>query len=106
MRLFVDDVRDPESVGADPSSVVARNFRSAVEAIETKGLPEHVYLDYDLGEYEPTGYDLAKYIIDTYLMPTRTRFPSYSIHSASPIGRQIIEQLISSYHRFLDMGES
>jgi hypothetical protein len=102
MRLFLDDIRNPEMVGAEPSSRIARNFRAAIEIIEREGLPEHIYLDHDLGEDEPTGYDLVQYIINEYLLPTRSRFPSFSVHSANPVGRRNIEGLIASYHRYLE----
>ncbi len=95
MKLFVDDVREPN----DPYGVtafrwmergpeydaelkswtVARTFAEAVEHLES-GHVKEISLDHDLGE-EKTGYDLCKWMTANKCWPGVVHF-----HTANPIG--------------------
>lgn len=95
MKLFVDDVREPNDPFGVPafrwmergpeydallkSWTVARTFAQAVEYLEA-GLVKEISLDHDLGE-EKTGYDLCKW------MTANRKWPGIvSFHTANPIG--------------------
>jgi hypothetical protein len=48
-------------------------------------------LDHDLGD-EKTGYDVAKFIVCEGI-----KIPHINIHSANPVGKENIRQLINRY---------
>jgi hypothetical protein len=53
---------------------------------------EAISLDHDLGE-GATGYDLAKYMVEQGCWPKRDIY----LHSANPVGRWNMYQLLSHY---------
>ena len=88
--LYVDDIRFPEyfhSIGAEIT--VARTFEEAIQYLDDSY--DIISLDHDLGE-EKTGYDIAKYMIEH---PVKVK--AVMIHSANPVGRDNIKQLLSHY---------
>ena len=85
MKLWVDDVRD-----APAGWICARNYHEATGWIST-GKVDTISLDHDLGE-ACTGYDIAKFIVDTRLWPKVIYF-----HTMNPVGRQNMEQLLKRY---------
>ena len=119
-RLFVDDERVPEGsiedgsyrsrVGLPPVSrsrlgddavewVVVRSVDDALATIHARGVPAFIAFDHDLGDSVPTGYDLAKTLIELDLdgvidMPTDLAF---EVHSANPVGRQNIRGVLDNY---------
>jgi len=109
-KLFIDDIRRPEDVYNYPNSVgwvVARSYDETIRLIETHGIPEIISFDHDLGT-EKTGYDIAKYLIDKIFID-QLALPdnfTYFIHSANPVGRQNIQQLLDRYipYPFLSVG--
>lgn len=86
MFLYVDDIRNPLS----KSWNVARNYREAVTLIANNEI-QILSLDHDLGE-EKTGYDIAKFIVENEI-----KIKQINIHSANPVGRDNIKQLIKHY---------
>ena len=102
-RMFVDDVRDPDWVyaGQDVSDwQVCRTVEEAQNVISDLGWPCWISFDHDLGDNIPTGYDLAKWLVeqdlDGDLMPVNF---SYAVHSANPVGAANIHGLLSGYLR-------
>ena len=91
--LFIDDLRDyRDYIPEDADGVlIAKTYDEAVDLLSIKGLIDIVYFDHDLGE-EKTGYDIAKYIVENsvYLY-------GFKIHSANPVGRFNISQLLTHY---------
>lgn len=88
--LFIDDTRFPEyfhTIGANIT--VARSYAEAIEYL--KDNYDLISLDHDLGE-EKTGYDIAKYIVENQM-----KIAPVAIHSANPVGRFNIEQLLTHY---------
>ena len=88
--LFIDDVREHffnETIGLVD---VARTYNQAIEFLNIKYY-DVVSFDHDLGE-EKTGYDIAKYIIENQI-----QIGSFYIHSANPVGRKNIEELLLHY---------
>ena len=88
--IFIDDMRLPPKAQGD-WTVVSRSYDTAIMAIE-KYKDEELYIsfDHDLGE-EKTGYDVAKYLVENSISA------HYQIHSANPVGRFNIEQLLQHY---------
>lgn len=91
--LYIDDTRFPEyfhQIGARID--VARTYNEAIELIDAfRASYDLISLDHDLGE-EKTGYDIAKYIVENQI-----EIPPIAIHSANPVGRFNIEQLLTHY---------
>jgi hypothetical protein len=103
IKLYLDDIREPKG----NNYKVVRSFKEAVEYIQEFGIPSHISFDHDLGCDENgkvfyTGYDFAKYLINCDLDHTVT-FPNdftFNVHSANPIGKQNIENILNSYLKF------
>jgi hypothetical protein len=99
-KLFLDDLRDPEWVhGGDASGwLVCRTVAEARAAIGSLGWPSVVSFDHDLGLGQPTGMDLARWLVehdlDTGSMP---RGFTYVVHSANPVGAANIRGLMEGY---------
>lgn len=88
--LYVDDIRFPEyfhKIGAEIT--LARNYDEAIQYIDDNY--DIISLDHDLGE-EKTGYDIAKYIVENQI-----KVGAVAIHSANPVGRFNINQLLTHY---------
>lgn len=88
--LYVDDIRFPEyfhQIGAHIT--VTRTYVETIKCIDENY--DVISLDHDLGE-EKTGYDIAKYIVEN-----KIKVGIIAIHSANPVGRFNIEQLLSHY---------
>lgn len=93
--IFVDDCRScPEEAKNAYPTITVRTFGSAIELIRyfsLNGDKVIVDFDHDLGE-EKTGYDIAKIIVAEQLP-----IDSYCVHSANPVGRYNITQLLDNY---------
>lgn len=59
-KLFLDDERFPVEEGF----VIARSVADAQALILERGCPDYIAFDNDLGENQPEGYDLAKWIVE------------------------------------------
>jgi hypothetical protein len=113
MKLFIDDVRDPDNAGfKNDDWTVARDFYSAIKLIEDHK-PQRIAFDHDLGDVHyagvidgTTGFDIAKFLVEAdqnypdagYI----TEDFHYSSHSANPDGKRNIERLLYGYmnHKF------
>jgi hypothetical protein len=102
-RMFVDDIRNPDWVYPDQDVSdwqVCRTMQEAQDVISDLGCPSWISFDHDLGDNIPTGYDLAKWLVDTDLdsgfMPDNFEF---LIHSANPVGAANIQGLLTCYLR-------
>ena len=85
--LYVDDIRFPHQIGAEIT--VARTYDEAIQYIDNSY--DIISLDHDLGE-EKTGYDIAKYIVENQI-----KVRAVVIHSANPVGKFNINQLLTHY---------
>lgn len=86
MFLYLDDIRNPKT----NNFYVVRNYQDCIDFLKVN----KVYclsLDHDLGE-EKTGYDVAKFIVQEGI-----EIENINIHSANPVGRDNIKQLIEHY---------
>jgi len=105
-QLFLDDIRQPSS----DDFTQAYTMGDAVKLIQKYGMPSYISFDHDLGsdsvtgELLPTGYDLAKWIVEndqngTVQIPESFRF---TVHSNNPIDAENIRSLLSSYLKSKD----
>lgn len=98
-KIFLDDERFPPNDGED--WYVARNLLDFANAIFEKGMPSFVSFDHDLGEQEPTGYDIAKYFVN--LDSDELHIPedfNFYVHSQNPVGKVNIESYLNNYLDF------
>jgi len=100
-QLFLDDERIPEDVFwiniPKGDYVIVRTAEQFKQYIQEHGLPSHVSFDHDLGD-DPNGYDCAKWLVN-YCIETKQKFPSYTVHSQNPIGKDNIIGYIDNYKR-------
>lgn len=110
-KLYLDDIRIPKTEGWD----IVRTYENFVEWIEKNGLPEEVSFDHDLAEisydpttqaesfkyYEKTGYDAAKWLCE-YCWGNGLPIPNWNVHSANPVGRDNIIQILKSFEKKLN----
>ncbi|MEM5316526.1 cyclic-phosphate processing receiver domain-containing protein [Paraburkholderia sp. JHI869] len=97
-RLFIDDLREPTS----PDWIVARDSASAIKLLETQGCPVEISFDHDLGG-DDTAMPVAKRMIQLDLDARGTYIPPdfhFIVHSANPIGRENIHELLARYLAF------
>jgi len=115
--LFLDDYRHPSQVSNLPPSMnwkIVKNFNEFKHYIEEHGLPKHVAFDHDLADFhyglkdsidkpadygtEKTGYDCATWLTK-YCETNNLPFPTYTIHSMNPIGKERIRNHIDDFKR-------
>jgi hypothetical protein len=65
------------------------------------GLPDEISFDHDLGENTKTGYDCAKWICE-YCWTNGLPIPNWNVHSANPVGRDNIIQLMENFEKKLN----
>ena len=96
-KIYLDDIRNPKSEGWE----IIRNFDDFVNLINEFGIPDEISFDHDLGENEKTGYDCAKWLCE-YCWTNGIPIPTWNVHSANPVGRDNIVQLIQNYEKKLN----
>ena len=96
-NLYLDDIRIPTSSGF----AVVRSYDDAVHFMRTRGCPDHISFDHDLGEADQhTGLDVAKWMIERDMNDSGKFIPAdftYTVHSANPPGAANIDGLLKSY---------
>jgi len=99
IKLFIDDIRQPSDVGFINSEwVVARTYSEAMRYIESFK-PQLISFDHDLGYMQPSGFDIAKELLnlDMDLGEYISSDFKYYVHSANPIGAENIRSLLDNY---------
>ena len=110
-KLYLDDVRTPNTEGW----IIVRSFEDFVKWIEENGLPDEISFDHDLADihydqksmketfkyHEKTGYDAAKWLSE-YCWTNGIPIPTWNVHSANPVGRDNIIQLLKSFEKKLN----
>lgn len=66
------------------------NYKEAIRVLSGCDV-EEIFLDHDLGG-KKTGYDIAVWMVEHDKVPQLV-----SVHSANPVGREDIEQLLRRY---------
>lgn len=103
MRIYLDDIRTPPD-----GWTIVRTYAECIEALQT-GNVDYLSLDHDLAEEhyavstgytdhqpvfrEPTGYDVCKWMVENDVWPKK----AITLHSANPVGRQNMRQLLERY---------
>ena len=104
-------MRTPQTSGWE----IVRRYEDFVSWIQENGLPDEVSFDHDLAEitydtstgkqgfeyYEKTGYDAAKWLCE-YCWTNGLPIPTWNVHSANPVGRDNIKQLLKSFEKKLN----
>jgi hypothetical protein len=101
--MFIDDERFPPNDGSE--WVIVRSMDEFFQAIEDKDFPSFISFDHDLGENMPTGYDIAKWMVNADLDNGSRFIPfnfTFYVHSQNPIGKRNIERFLNQYLRFRD----
>ena len=105
-NLFIDDERYPvnitwgsEEFYAQFPWTIARTMAQVQDLVEQWGFPDFVSFDHDLGDGEPTGKDIANWMIEgdmdgLHHIPDNFQF---YVHSRNPVGKQNIESVLKSY---------
>jgi hypothetical protein len=88
--LFIDDLRTFNRI-SNYDLYIVRNYEEAISALKINSF-DIISFDHDLGE-EKTGYDIAKYIVENDIEIKE----GFKIHSANPVGRFNISQLLNHY---------
>lgn len=111
-NLFIDDERNIEDVTWAPWQVrekyrneewvICRNYVQVMTEIMIRDFPSFISFDHDLGDGEPTGYDIVKELveIDMTSVNEEARIPdgfNFYVHSQNPIGKANIEGLLNNY---------
>ena len=90
IKIWIDDMR-PAPKGYCWCQDAETAFRVIDYYTHYKVEIVEISFDHDLGE-ELSGYDIAKYIVE-YQIP----IGGFKVHSANPVGRFNIEQLLTHY---------
>lgn len=99
-KLFIDDERFPPNDGS--TWIIVRTLAETVVHVSVFGMPSFISFDHDLGKDQPTGYDIARKLVNMDLDGV-IQFPddfSFYVHSQNPVGKINIESVISSYLKF------
>ncbi len=110
-KLYLDDVRNPNGDGW----IIVRDYDQFVNWITENGLPDEISFDHDLATihynsdtwtegfqyHEKTGYDAAKWLCQ-YCWTNGLPIPTWNVHSANPVGRDNIIQLIQNFEKKLN----
>lgn len=95
-KIYLDDERTPKGY----SWTVVRTFEEFKALIAEKGLPKAMSFDHDLGLDQPSGYEIAKWLI--YDMGYDLRGVNINVHSANPVGGDNIKRLIENWQHHYD----
>lgn len=110
-NLFIDDERNPIDVKWGPADeqvlfrderwIIARNWSEVFETIVTYGMPVMISFDHDLGEDEPTGYDIAKRLTELIMDVEYQLDKNFRVlvHSKNPVGAENIRIFMDNFMR-------
>ncbi len=95
MRLWLDDCRPiPEDF-----HLLAKSATEAIQILE-EGQVTHISLDHDLGPPQAgTGYEVACWLEAQTATNPYFKPPTWTVHSANPVGRGRIEQALRNLPR-------
>lgn len=96
-KLYLDDERFPPA--DDPSWKIARNYFDAVFYVRNYGIPEVISFDHDLGNFNETGMEFAKWFCN-YILDNEIQKPGdfqYYVHSMNPVGAKNIQSYMDQF---------
>lgn len=86
-----------------PDEIVwAKNYDEVLTFLQSRGFPNEVCFDHDLGETgadERNGLTCAKAIVD-YCMDHDLDIPPYNVQSSNPVGRENIRSIMDGWHKY------
>lgn len=101
LALYLDDVRDPEP-SDELTWIVCRTGEEFMECHKTFYQKISMYsFDHDLGDGEPTGYELAKWMVNRMMDYSVYCEILFNVHSANPVGSVNIEKFLSNWNNFV-----
>jgi hypothetical protein len=97
MRIFIDDERMPSD-----DAIVVRDFAAFKAHVRRYGFPKFISFDHDLGDGQPSSFDIAKWIVANDIR--RAGFIpadfTFYVHSQNPVGAENIRRLLDAYLDF------
>lgn len=100
--LFIDDERFPPKNDGH-NWIIARDYEDVMMMLRIHGMPGFISFDHDLGDGIPTGYDIAKTLVELDMDGDLDfRWPddfSFYVHSRNPVGKANIEHYLNNYLR-------
>lgn len=105
MYIYLDDKRDPEMSYPETTRewVVVRNMADFIQLwVDNRDSLKGISLDHDLDEGQPTGFDVAKWIVYEQCIEHGFDLSALEIrvHSANPVGAENIWGIFRSYLKF------
>lgn len=103
-KLFLDDQVDEPGMPnrhLPEGFIAARSTSEAMALVRSKGIPEFISFDHDLGEGD-TSTQFIDWLIDTHYDDL---VPEYEVHSENPIGKVNIISKMDSWKRSQSMLE-
>lgn len=101
--LFIDDERYPPR-NDEREWVIARDMEDVMMCLRIHGMPGYISFDHDLGDNTPTGYEIAKFLVDLdmngeddFKLPEEFDF---YVHSQNPVGMKNIQLYLRNYLKF------
>ena len=94
--VYLDDLRDAPS----PEYKVIRSYDEFVDYFMSVGNMTRMHIvsfDHDLGPGK-NGYDCAKWLVN-WCMEHGYGVPTYTIHSANPVGAENIKSVFETYYK-------
>ena len=103
--IFLDDERFPnENTFPDAGDNMISICRMVTQARSVMNRYDHYHkfvisFDHDLGANEPTGYDFAKWLVESDMdgIEFLNEHFEFYVHSQNPIGKANIEGLLNGY---------
>ena len=97
MKIWLDDVRSaPEGFTHHVHSLP--ELKELLEVLRPDTHIEAISFDHDLGENQPDGYEIVKWLAKYHL----DRWPKeIAVHSANPVGAENIRQYAAQVRRIL-----
>jgi hypothetical protein len=94
--MFIDDERFPPEDGT--GWAICRSLKQVRGMIRLMGFPSFISFDHDLGENEPTGMDITKWLVHEDMDKDwmKDGFDFY-VHSQNPIGVENIRSYLNGY---------
>ena len=83
MNVYLDDIREPPA-----NFILVRTVEECKDILKNNKV-NILSLDHDMGDDQPTGYDLIKWMIENNIYPG-----VITVHSLNPVGKKNMTQLL------------
>lgn len=119
-NLFIDDERDPLDVFwarediltkyRTEKWVICRNKLEVMTQLFYYDMPKFISFDHDLGDDQPTGFSIAKLLVELDMDAgvNMTKLSSdfdFYVHSQNPVGKANIEGYLNGYLKSIARAE-